>query len=76
MKTIRLTQIDGVMPNIALMKLSHYYKSKGYEVRFEKSIMRSMFEPDYDHVYASSIFTESKKKNGIIKRTIKGMNPK
>jgi len=64
---IRLTQIDGILPNIALMKLSHYFKNNGDEVYFEKSVNKSMFEPDYDHVFASAIFTESKKKIELMK---------
>jgi len=59
---IRLTQIDGSLPNLALMKLSHYYKSNGHEVFFERSIHRNMFEPDYDLVLGSAIFSTSEKK--------------
>jgi hypothetical protein len=61
-KKIRLTQIDGKLPNLALMKLSHYYKSKGDCVFFERSIVKGLFEPEYDLVYGSSIFTTSDKK--------------
>ncbi|MBK8653148.1 MAG: hypothetical protein IPN20_04430 [Haliscomenobacter sp.] len=59
---IRLTQIDGKLPNLALMKLSHFYKSNGHEVFFHGSITRSMFEPDYDLVFGSTIFSSSEKK--------------
>lgn len=59
---IRLTQIDGKLPNLALMKLSHFYKSHGHDVYFEKSITRSLFEPDYDLVMGSAIFSTSSKK--------------
>ena len=65
---VRLTQIDGIIPNLALMKLSHYYKSKGDEVFFENSITPTIFEPIYDLVYASTIFTESKKKTALMKK--------
>lgn len=62
MKTIRLTQIDGKFPNLALMKLSHYHKSQGDSVYFERGITRGLFEPEYDVVYGSAIFSTSDKK--------------
>lgn len=60
--TVRLTQIDGSFPNIALMKLSHWHKSKGHNVYFERGITKGLFEPEYDVVYGSSIFSTSEKK--------------
>ena len=59
---VRLTQIDGKFPNLALMKLSHYHKSQGHNVVFEKSIVKGMFEPEYNVVYGSAIFSTSSKK--------------
>ena len=59
---VRLTQLDGKLPNLALMKLSHFHKSQGDEVYFEKSINRGVFEPKYDSVLASAIFSTSQKK--------------
>jgi len=59
---VRLTQIDGKLPNLALMKLAYWHKSKGDEVHFEWSIVRGVFEPQYDLVYGSAIFTSSDKK--------------
>lgn len=45
---IKLIQIDGTVPNLALMKLSHYYKErKGAEVTFTRSVNTDMFE-NYD----------------------------
>lgn len=64
---IRLTQIDGKLPNLALMKLAHYHKSIGDDVHFERSVVRSIFEPEYDKVYGSAIFSTSEKKIGIFK---------
>lgn len=57
---IRLTHIDGKLPNLALMKLSHWHKSQGCEVFFTRNLKRG-FEPDYDIVYGSTIFTFSQK---------------
>jgi len=59
---IRLTQIDGKLPNLALMKLSHFYRSQGHNVYFEHSVTRGVFEPDYDLVFGSAIFSTSGKK--------------
>lgn len=53
---IRITQLDGKLPNLALMKLSHWHKSRGDSVTFTKSIYRSLFETEYDCVYGSVIF--------------------
>jgi hypothetical protein len=44
MATIRLTQIDGKFPNLALMKLSHWHKVNGDAVYFERGITKGMFE--------------------------------
>lgn len=65
---IRLTQIDGKLPNLALMKLAYWHKSKGDNVFFEPSIVRSLFEPEYDVVYGSAIFTSSEKKIQMFKQ--------
>lgn len=62
MATVRLTQIDGKFPNLALMKLSHWHKTNGDKVYFEKAISKGIFEPEYDIVYGSAIFTTSEKK--------------
>jgi len=59
---VRLTQIDGKFPNLALMKLSHFHKSKGDVVLFKDSIVKEIFEPEYDIVYGSAIFSTSDKK--------------
>ena len=55
-KHIKIIQIDGKLPNLALMKLSSYYKLKNYNVDFTRSVSRSLFEPKYDYIFASSIF--------------------
>lgn len=56
MKRVRLTQIDGKLPNLALMKLAHWHKINGDEVHFSRSPYRGIFEPEYDLVYGSAIF--------------------
>lgn len=53
---IRITQIDGALPNLALMKIAHWHRAKGDEVVYTRQIERDLFEPDYDVVYGSAIF--------------------
>ena len=57
---IRITHLDGKLPNLALMKLSAWHKAKGDEVHFTKSIQKELWETEYDLVYGSSIFSWSK----------------
>ena len=42
-KSIKLVQIDGKLPNLALMRLSSYYKEKGYQVDFTRSVNKDLF---------------------------------
>lgn len=54
---VRLTHIDGKLPNLALMKLAHWHRDD--EVVLSKRVVRTMFEPEYDRVYGSAIFSYS-----------------
>ena len=53
-----LIDVDGKLPNLALMKISSFYKKNGEKVGFVNGD-----EPKnkYDKIYASSIFTKSKR---------------
>ena len=53
---VRLTHIDGKLPNLALMKLAHWHSAQGDGVTLARTPSPSMFEPVYDLVYGSSIF--------------------
>jgi hypothetical protein len=53
---VRLTQIDGSLPNLALMKLSHWHKAHGHEVVYTRRSERDLLEGDYDVVYGSAVF--------------------
>lgn len=57
---VRLTQIDGKLPNLALMKIARHHRNFGHTVHFTKAINRELFEPPtYDRVYGSAIFSFS-----------------
>jgi len=59
---VRITHLDGKLPNLALMRLSAFHKAIGDSVTFTKSPTRQLWEPpSYDAVYASAIFTMSQK---------------
>lgn len=53
---VRLTQIDGALPNLALMKLAHWHKQRGDDVTVTRTIEPDLFEPTYGLVYGSAIF--------------------
>lgn len=59
MSVIRLTQLDGALPNLALMKLAHWHRNLGDTVTLTRQIERDLFEPEYDKVYGSAIFSFS-----------------
>ncbi len=59
MAEVRLTHIDGKLPNLALMKLAHFHRAAGDNIHFTKSVARDMLEPVYRRVYGSAIFSAS-----------------
>lgn len=65
---VRLTQIDGALPNLALMKLAHWHKAQGDTITVTRKIDPDLFEPAYDIVYGSAIFQFSADKVTRFKR--------
>jgi hypothetical protein len=57
--TVRLTQLDGTLPNLALMKLAQFHRASRDHVYFSRSPYRGLMEPEYDRVYGSAIFSFS-----------------
>jgi hypothetical protein len=53
---VRLTQLDGALPNLALMKLAHWHKAHGDQVTVTRHIAPQLDEPAYERVYGSAIF--------------------
>lgn len=57
---VRLTHLDGKLPNLALMKLAHWHRARGDKVHLVRSPWPDMFEPSYDQVYGSALFAWSR----------------
>lgn len=72
MGDVRLTQLDGKLPNLALMRLSAWHKAKGDAVHFYRSPRRAIWEPTYETVYGSAIFDYSADHVAILKREFPG----
>ena len=53
-KKIGIVQVDGKLPNIALMQISKYHEDKGDKVEW---YLGNLFASQYDKIYASKIFT-------------------
>lgn len=53
---IGLIDVDGKLPNLALMKISNYYKTLGEQVEFVRRRPQ-----EYEKIFASAIFTKSEK---------------
>ena len=56
---VRLTHLDGSLPNLALMKLGAWHRDRGDACVLSRNVAPGLFEPQYDVVYASGIFTRS-----------------
>jgi hypothetical protein len=69
---VRLTQLDGVLPNMALMKLAAFHRARGDEVVFSRSPYRSPTEGEYDRVYGSAIFSFTAKRVERFKAEFRG----
>src|SRR5215467_538057 len=62
MMHVRLTQLDGSLANLALMKLSAWHRAQGDTVHFAREAYRQLGEPEYGRVYGSAIFSRTKPK--------------
>lgn len=60
--SVRVTQLDGDFVNLACMQIIAKHKELGHNVTFSKSEHKSLFEPDFDIVYVSAIFTTTQPK--------------
>lgn len=69
MNKIGIIQVDGKMPNLALMQICQYHESKG---DFVENWKGPLFNSEYDTVYASKIFSFSDWPQGMPQNTILG----
>lgn len=58
---VRVTQLDGKLPNLALMRLAAWHREQGDDVHWRRGVTRQLDEPDYDLVYGSAIFSTTEK---------------
>lgn len=72
MSDVRLTQLDGKLPNLALMRLSAFHKARGDSVHFYRTPLRQLGEPQYAAVYASAIFTKTAPDVAMMEREFPG----
>ena len=56
---IKLIQLDGKLPNLALMKLAHWHRERGDNVAFSADVIPPFAEKRFDMVYGSVIFTKT-----------------
>lgn len=56
MKRIGIVQVDGKLPNLALMKIAGYHETMGDHVEWYNG---SLWNDQYDFIYASQIFSFS-----------------
>lgn len=54
---VRITQIDGALPNLALMRLASFHRDRGDEIHVTRHIEPvDLWDLGYDRVYGSTIF--------------------
>lgn len=57
---VRITQIDGALPNLAVMRLASWHLERGDEVKVTRQIEGDLFDQGYDRVYGSVLFDFSR----------------
>ena len=73
MGTVKLIQLDGKLPNLALMKLAHWHKAQGDRVTLTTTPQPALWDQGpFQQVYASGIFTNSLGDLDYIKSNIPG----
>jgi len=60
--TVLLLQLDGKIPNLALMRIAQHYRDAGedVELRFGAQFERGLFDAPFSRVYASAIFAKTR----------------
>lgn len=66
---VKLVQIDGKLPNLALMQLASWHKSRGDAVTYTRETHHDLFDLPFDRVYGSAIFKFSAEKINRLRET-------
>lgn len=59
MAVVRIAQLDGKLPNLALMRLASWHRAQGHDITYFRgadAVSRHLGEPAYIANYASAIF--------------------
>lgn len=59
---ILLIQLDGKLPNLALMRIATHHRRKGDFVLLRRSYAEKLWDPAWDKVYISLIFQRTREK--------------
>lgn len=75
---VLLLQLDGKIPNLALMRLAAHHRSLGDTVELrragsERTVQRQLFDPRWDRVYGSLIFERTKPLAEVAQKIYPGM---
>jgi hypothetical protein len=65
---VRLVQLDGSLPNLAIMKLARWHLDNGDTIHVTRRILPDLFEPQYDRVYGSAIFKFSQNRIALFRQ--------
>ncbi|MFQ5539355.1 MAG: hypothetical protein ACE5FB_03060, partial [Candidatus Binatia bacterium] len=57
---ILLIQLDGKLPNLALMRIATHHRRKGDSVLLRRSYTEKLWDPTWDKVYISLIFQRTR----------------
>jgi hypothetical protein len=66
-ETIGLIDFDSRIPNLALMKLSTYYKAQGCRVHLNMMTRETQFPVTPDRIFCSVVFTKNRQKAAGLK---------
>lgn len=66
---IRITHIDGKLPNLALMTIAQHHRLRGDEIHFTTSVERGLFEPVALPACRASSASSPLRKGKTVRRT-------
>lgn len=69
---VKFVQIDGKLPNLALMQLASWHRARGDAVVYTRDTHHDLLDPTFDRVYGSAIFKFSADKIARLRTTYPG----